>query len=374
MAIAGDFCEASRGGHARDEAGFALLVALVTLIGVSLLAAAGYLLSRADYRINQSHRAATQAFYVADAGLQRYLGSGRIWPDTVSYAHPQGRAAVWATKVVEVDTITSLYRLEARGFHSPPEGGAAVRTVSTVAILRAPSFGLNAAFTSPPGLQKNGVAGLVSGFDAANPADCGLSGPHDKAGLAVPPGELSLSGGGKGKGGGGDPPGFEGDPAVDESMSALEMLEATGIDWAALKSGGYAEADYVYSEDGWPDFSSQVGPDEWPMIVGDQDAFAVNPDQSGRGTLVVYGDLDINGSWSWDGIVLVGGTLTSNGNNHVEGAVVGGINMLLGETVDENQLGNGTWEYRYHSCNVINALKGIGAPVEEPGTWSETIS
>lgn len=370
MARVGKYPATRSAGLARDEAGFALVVALLTLIGVTVLASAGYLLSRTDYRINQSHRAATQAFYVADAGLERYLGSGRIWPDTMTYGHPEGRSKVFATKIVEVDTITDLYRIEAVGFHTPPEGGWAVRTVKTVAILRAPKFGVNAAFTSPPGLDKEGVSGIVSGFDAAN---CGLSGPHDKAGLAVPPGELTVSGGGKGKAGE-DPPGFEGDPAVDESMTAMELLEATGIDWVAMTNGAYAEADYVYSTDGWPNYASDVGEDEWPMVVVDQDAFAVNPDQSGRGTLVVYGNLEINGSWVWDGIVLVGGALTSNGANHVEGAVVGGLNMLLGEDVDRNQLGNGTWQYRYHSCNVINALKGIGAPVEEPGTWSETIS
>lgn len=349
-----------------------LLATLLVLLGLTAVAAAGFLLSRADYEVNQSHRASTQAFYVADAGLERYLGSGRIWPDTMTYGHPEGEARVWATKIVEVDTIADLYRIRSRGRHLPPEGGVAERTLTTVAILRTAPFNLNSAFTAPPGLDKEGVSGTLSGYDAADYADCGLGGAQDKAGVQVPPGGLTVSGDGKG-GGGGDPPGFEGDPAVDESQTAVQMLLATGIDWDAMTSGGYAEADYVYSEDGYPSFSSDVASDEWPMVVIDQDEFEVRPVHSGRGTLVVYGDLAIDGSFHWDGIILVGGQITSNGGNRVEGAVVGGLNMLLGETVDEVQLGNGTWEYRYHSCNVINALKGIGAPVEEPGTWAEAI-
>lgn len=355
-----------------DQQGYILLATLLVLLGLTAVAAAGFLLSRADYEVNQSHRASTQAFYVADAGLERYLGSGRIWPDTMTYGHPEGEARVWATKIVEVDTIADLYRIRSRGRHTPAEGGVAERTLTTVAILRTAPFNLNSAFTAPPGLDKQGVSGTLSGYDAANYADCGLGGPQDKAGVQVPPGGLSVSGGGK-KGGGGDPPGFEGDPAVDDSQTAMQILLATGIDWAAMTSGGYAEADYVYSEDGYPNFSNDVGSDEWPMLVIDQDEFEVQPVHSGRGTLVVYGDLAIEGSFHWDGIILVGGQITSNGGNTVEGAVVGGLNMLLGETVDEVQLGNGTWEYRYHSCNVINALKGIGAPVEEPGTWAEAI-
>ncbi len=365
------FARAATDGHpASGDRGFALVVVLLALVGVTALASAGYLLSNADYKINQSHRAATQAFYVADAGLERYLGSGRLWPDTVTYAHPQGDANVWATKIVEVDTIASLYRIESRGRHSPPEGGVAERTLSTVVIVRGAPFDLNSAFTSPPGLTKQGVSGVLSGYDAATYADCGLSGPQDKAGLLVPPGGLTIHGGG---GGGGSPPGFEGDPPVDDTQEAMELLEATGIDWEEMTAGEYAEADYVYSEDGYPDFSTDVASDQWPMVVIDESDFDVGPTHSGRGMLVAHGDLDIDGAFQWDGIILVGGQITSNGNNQVDGAVVGGLNMLLGEDVDEMQLGNGTWEYRYHSCNVINALKGIGTPVEEPGTWSESI-
>ncbi|MFQ5678481.1 MAG: pilus assembly PilX N-terminal domain-containing protein [Gemmatimonadota bacterium] len=368
-----------RTGNARasGEEGFALVVALLALIGVTALASAGYLLSNSDYRINQGHRAAVAAFYVTDAGLERYLGVGRIRTDTLQYTHPDGQASVTTMRLVDVDTMSSLYLFQSVGSHNPAEGGTARRTVSTVVIRRAAPFGVNAALTSPPGLQKNGVSGIVSGFDTANPADCGLAGPQDVAGLKVPPGGLTQNGGGGGKGkgkggGGGTPPGFEGNPPIDESKPAVQMLSETGIDWGALTSGGYAEADYVYSQDGYPSFGS-IPANEWPMIVIDQASFSVNPPMSGWGTLVLTGDFTINGSWTWDGIILVGGNLTSDGNNHVEGAVVTGLNLLTGGSVQEDQLGNGTWEYRYNSCNVLNALKGIGVPVEEPGTWFETL-
>ena len=55
----------------------------------------------------------------------------------------------------------------------------------------------------------------------------------------------------------------------------------------------------------------------------------------------------------------------------VTDADIAGLNLLLGATPNTTDLGNGTWSFGYHSCNVLNALKGIGWPIEEPGTWYE---
>jgi hypothetical protein len=181
-----------------------------------------------------------------------------------------------------------------------------------------------------------------------------------------------MSGGGKGKGG--SPPGFSGNPAIDSTKTPTQMFQDMGINagvWQGLRDGTFAEADYVVSTDGYPTFGTDVAADEWPVIVIDQSSYGINPAQSGRGTLVVYGDLDISGSFSWDGLILVGGEVISNGNNHIQGSVIAGLNLLLGGSPGDVELGNGSWDYGYHSCNVLNALKGIGWPVEEPGTWYE---
>ena len=76
---------------------------------------------------------------------------------------------------------------------------------------------------------------------------------------------------------------------------------------------------------------------------------------SGRGLLIVRNDMTISGALQWDGIILVGGTLTSNGNNSVNGAVVTGLNVLIGENPGVSDVGNGTKTYRYDSCNVAEA-------------------
>ena len=47
--------------------------------------------------------------------------------------------------------------------------------------------------------------------------------------------------------------------------------------------------------------------------------------------------MTISGALQWDGIILVGGTLTSNGNNSVNVAVVTGLNVLIGENRRERR-------------------------------------
>lgn len=353
----------------RDRDGFALVAVLMVLLGVSALAAAGFLAANTDYRINQSHRAAQKAFYVADAGLDHYLGYGKMRSDTTTYNHADGTALVWADSLMVVDDSSTLYRVTSRATHDAPEGGTATREFSTVVLHKAVGLGANAAITAPAGLVKNGAAGDVDGHDYASSTDCSVGGQEDVAGVMVPPGGFTQNGGG-----GGGPTGFDGNPPIDDTQTAVQILHDLGIDaslWQGIQDGSFAQADYVVSSDGYPNFSTDVESDEWPLIVADYSSFSATPDESGRGTLVVQGDLEIDGAFSWDGLVLVGGQITSNGNNHISGSIVAGLNILLGDSPAAVDLGNGTWQYNYHSCNVMNALKGIGWPVEEPSTWFE---
>ncbi len=108
-----------------------------------------------------------------------------------------------------------------------------------------------------------------------------------------------------------------------------------------------------------------------PLILIDADDYAVGPGHSGRGTLVFQGAAEFNGAFAWEGLILIGDEFTSNGNQDIDGAVVAGLNLMLGVSPQPVDLGNGTWAIAYHSCNVLNALKGIGWPVDEPGTWHE---
>ncbi len=353
------------------EDGVALVSVLIVLFGVTVLATAGFVTARADYQINENHWASARAFNASDEGMYNHLGRGKLGLDTTTYNASARSADVWYEPLIMVDDSSSLYRLRSAGMHTPSRAGLAVRNTSTIVLHKAAGLSVNAAMTTPAGLLKNGTAGLVSGFDLATSTDCSVGGTEDVAGLQVPPGGLTQSGGGKGKGGGGS--GFQGNPPVDDTQTPVQIFAGLGITagmWQGMLNGNYAVPDYIISVDGWPDFNT-IDPNYWPMILADVPSYSVGNTNDGQGALIAEGDLVVNGGWNWDGIVLVGGQYTSNGIELVNGAVIAGLNLLLGQPVGKSDLGNGNWKYNYDSCNVMNALKGIGWPVEEPGTWFE---
>ena len=120
-----------------------------------------------------------------------------------------------------------------------------------------------------------------------------------------------------------------------------------------------------------------ANPTVFPVIVVRNDTSVAHTFAlpfAGRGLLVVYGALSVSGSEMWNGVTLVGGTLTSNGNNTIEGAVVTGLNVKLGYTVATNSIGNGTKDFSYNSCNVSSAMAGLGTMRAYKNTWSNTYS
>ena len=84
--------------------------------------------------------------------------------------------------------------------------------------------------------------------------------------------------------------------------------------------------------------------------------------------LIVTGNLVLNGSVGWKGVMLVGNDITSNGNNAVEGATISGLNVKLGTYVPASTA-NGTKQYNYNSCEVAKATTTMGALVTLRNTW-----
>jgi hypothetical protein len=353
----------------RDERGSVLMIVLVALVGLTALAAAGMVLTETELRASENQEAGTTAFYVADAGLQQYLGSRDSATATDTFTYAAGTVIVEGEKLLDMPTTNGdhiLYRVRAVSTHTPPEGGTASRTLSRLAIYSDGSIVAKASFASGTGLLKTGNAGTLSGVDqasAGNP-NCPNSPKPDVAGVAVPPGGYVQSGGG---------PGSlvpDGNPPVLEAPSTLDLLESTGVPWDAIVNGGLLVPDVSIPGDSWPNFGS-LPADEWPTIYADGN-LVLGPGDSGRGTLVVRGNLEMDGSFQWDGLVLVGGYLTSNGFQTVQGATITGLNALLGETVPSSDLGNGNKVFEYDSCKMKMAMKNaFGGLSEVPGSWAE---
>ena len=361
---------------AKNEDGAALMMVIIVLVGLTVLATGGMILTSTQIRMSENTEAGMSAFYAADGGLSEFLGTDSInGTDTVTYTYAQGTATVWGEKLLNVTTDSSrvLYRIISQGTHGSPGTGQTSRTVSVVAIQSDGEFpfSFKAAFTAPTGLIKSGASGILSGFNTADSTQCADAGAPNVAGVNVPqvPGYTQTNGSLV----------PTGNPDISVNPDGLSMLDSLGIDWAAMLAGGVVTPDYTIPPDLFPFTENDVlDPTGWPVIFVDADYYLLQTwKQSGRGLLIVRGDFESKGGFEWDGVVLVGGKFQTNGAQVYNGAIVAGLNTLLGDTtVTAAELGNGNIDIQYNSCHIENAFGSLNSGptlAEEPGTWSESM-
>lgn len=360
------------------QGGFALLVSLIAIVGLTALATGGFLLANSERQVSSNHQAVVEAFYLADAGLNDYLGnqSGQppAGPTTYGpYSYYEGSAVVTVTRVSTAGASgdPGVYLVESEGRYDPSATGNPVtRTVSTVTLLdlsilpRPPG-----AITSGGGIKKSGSSGEINGND-----ECGAE--SAVAGVRVPVGGYDQSGGGTV---------VYGDPAVEESTDPLDLdsdgsTEDEARWWQGVLDGATVQHDHVIDESGdsWPDTSGG----DMPVTYVDQNNYSVGSEESGKGLLIVRGNVSFKGGFNWDGIILVGGSVTDNGIGEIEGGVMTGLNKLLGKTVSQDDLAqdtndddtlNGTKKFLFHSCYVKQVQQSSAVLAELPGTWHEKI-
>ena len=338
----------------------AMLVALVLLVMLT----AAFTLVSTERKITDDTRSATDAEAIAESGLERYL-VGRLQmgfngipgaSESTRVVLSHGYADVVLTRVrPAVGQNLALYLIKSHGVRTVKKVANSVnaeRTVAEYAAWKNGSIGTKAAWTSLSGLHKNGGSGTLSGIDA-----CG--GPS-VAGVAVPhsPGYTQS--------GGSSVP--TGSPPIQDMGSQTQAETDTKIDWNAITGGTALTPDYAIPGGSWPSFPD---PNVYPVIYVTGDYTLPS---SGRGTLIVTGRLTLNGNVSWDGIIMVGNNLISNGNNSVTGSVVTGLDDKLGngaavDSVGVNDIGNGNKLFQYNSCSVSKALAQFGRLIPYSNAW-----
>jgi type II secretory pathway pseudopilin PulG len=357
------------------EGGFALVASLLTLIVISVLAAAGFVTSQTEVQVSRNHSTSVTAFYVADAALNDYLAvndTGVVASQGFSYTG--GSAVVTATPLVDVDPEATLYLVSAVGSTTMPDGSVSQRTVSKLVLMKTgappPGFG-KAALTAIGGLEVNGYSGRINGNNQAAAGPGCTPGPAT-AGVSLPDSSLTLQKDAKADSI------FQGDPGIDdEAPDALSLAESLGIDWAGYKDGTALTPDHVLTHPfkNWPDMSN------WQVTVVDntedwKDAVVLNKNQSGNGVLIIKGDADLMANFVWNGIVLVGGEAEISGNPTVHGNAIVGLNVLTGSAPNDSHIGNGSPNLFWNSCHADRAaaLLPPSPPIvaEEPSTWVET--
>lgn len=364
-----------------DRRGFALPMVMIIVFILAGALAAGFTMTRAERQIDDALRADVFALSNAETGLQRAMadrsgiGLASGTPpanDSVRVTLTNGYADVIVTRVrPAVGAESPVYLVRSHGFSTASRvagAPAAQYTVTQLASWQKGTMTVKAAFMSITGIQKNGTSGEISGVD-----DCGVK--SNVAGVAVPDNPSYTQSGGSWSSV------LSGSPLVDSTMGATPaaMAPNVGVDWASFTNGGMTYNFTVTQSGGtFTGFPTSAwfsaNPTAFPSIYVANDAATPFTISDGRGMLVVRNNATISGNDVWNGVVLIGGTVTSNGNNTIAGALITGLNVKLGETVGVNAVGNGNKDFSYNSCSVESAIAGLGKMKVYKNTWGNNYS
>jgi hypothetical protein len=345
--------------------GFAIPVALLVIMVLTIMVAGGFSLVSAERRSVADQKSQISAFRIAEQGLELFLvrrdslmkdkpGYTKVpgAADSVRIPLSGGYADVTLTRLrAPRGNQAGLYVVRSKGvetadaYAGTPQG---VRTVAQYALWEPAPMQVLAGWTALSGLQKNGGAGTLGGIDV-----CGAGATI--AGVVVPVN-----------------PGYEGkvvavgNPPVDSVIDP----DVIDIDWDGIVNHNLIEATITLPGGSWPTAAleaayADTGSKYYPIIRVNGDLALPS---SGKGMLIVTGSLTLNGSVGWKGVILVGEQIKSNGSNNVEGAVISALDEKLGINVPIS-VADGTKQYNYNSCEVSKATTTMGALVTLRNTW-----
>lgn len=357
----------------RNREGFALPMAVLLIGFMTAGVMAAFARSQAEVRTVDDNAVELEALAVAQDGLARAIISNKTTPADTIFNLPLGTARIRRTllKAAATTKDTSVWLFRSTGRTTArPRRPSGQRDIAQI-VYRAPGdMQVLSSWTSLSGLVKDGSAGTLDGND-----NCGLQ--PTLPGTAVPAGGYTQNGSGTV---------VYGDPPVEYMGSQNHMNTQIKIDWPSIANpfGPAVQPDYIicvpasYGYDpnwgpctGYPSKQSWNDPNFWPVILFNGYATLPTSNKSGRGTLIVTGDLEFGGGEVWDGIVLVGGVLKDNGGGSIQGAVVTGLNIKKGMPVNAPSDANGSKGYEYDSCAVEKAAGKFARNTPVLNAWMD---
>lgn len=324
---------------------------MLTLLLVSLMAAGGFFITWIDGQSARAFARSTEAFYVAESGLATALALAEMPnPSVPPVTLGVGTATVSFEPLIELRPGEAVYRVESLG--RVVHGGATFeRSVGQLLWVAGPP-------RVPGALVLVGSAGAVpprgtiSGLDAFGSA-CPQQ-PSPVTGVAywggpAPAPDSALT--------------IAGVPSERSMPADVSVAAATGIRWTELLASFGPIPDATVPPDPWPGAGAGS---PYIRVAG---STTLGAGSSGRGALVVDGDLILDDGFAWTGLILVGGTLILNGDISVRGSVASGLAGGAGVAAD---FGGHRVDLRFSACAVAAAAEGLTAPAAAiPGTWYE---
>jgi Tfp pilus assembly protein PilX len=385
----------------KNRRGFALPLAILVIAALTATLAAAFSSVASEIATNSAQRSESRAFALAESGLEEFIARRQYHctartgytpncasppyadVESVTVSLSGGYANVVAERVRRAIGITqpAMYLIRSQGVDTVAPFNGATRSVYGERIVaqyvtwNAQNIQVLSGWTSLTGLNKNGGSGRLWGADHC--ALAGGGGAPTVAGISVPnvPGAT------------GSTAPMVGSPPIQTLGTQAQANAAVKIDWNAIVNGGQVSADYTFP------YSSNApaalvtdwnNPNIYPVIHVTGNGTWTVP--GGRGLLIIDGNGVMSGNTQWEGIIMAGGTFTSNGTTDIFGAVVSGLNMkltpaqltaLLGPSATypgQSDVGNGTKDIEYDSCEVMKAASRFGYFKAMPNAWMDNFT
>lgn len=367
----------------RDERGLALVLSLIAMVVIAALISGVFVASRQEMAGGRSAVLATQATEAAEAGLNDMLANwsvsynkygvdgDSVFPSVM--VGPRGRYTQVLTRL-----NGGKYLLRVRGDQLGASGNViATRYLGRYLRLAIPSLDIQAALTAQDGITAGGNID-ITGVDSDPPNWTGCAPGVDKAGARS--GQLVTAHGASSVVG--TPPEIENDASLVDSVFTSPFDSLKGMATLTLPGGTYTGMTPTVTGSparcngantlnwGEPLAAPAAGvvsqcQDYFPIIYS-PGSMVVNTGR-GQGILLVAGDLNIQGNFIFDGIVIVLGSLQTAGTgNKVTGAV-----LTAGQSI--SIVGNP--DILYSSCAIARALQySVRAAPLRDRSWVQRVN
>jgi hypothetical protein len=375
----------------RSREGFALMLALGALVAIAVLVAGSSYISLQENRLGQNELVQSRAFAMAEYGLNRIQADWNRTPnlqmengasyDTSYSVAGQGTANVRYTRLNN-ETFWIVSQGEATVGNSLGKARTAQKRLGAILRLRIPTIKANGAVTVNGTVTTQGNAHIY-GWDSSPTDWTGCPPTADKAGITVPSGAQVFRQGSDV---------IEGNPAIaktavaGDTMSYVKYGDET---WNTLVAQGINIRDMGPSDIGPDTLDSgacnksnrgnwgepwRSGPkyidackNYFPILYSDT-SLNLTGNGRGQGILLVKGDLVVNGTFEWYGLVIVTDDIQKgNGNAMINGAIMARNDNSLDRTD-----ASGSVSYKYSSCSIEHAMRGSAQVVQaKERAWAE---
>src|SRR5712691_9503103 len=325
----------------RDERGMALAVAIFALVVVGALVAGAFFAGTQEQRVGENQRRVFTSFGVAEAGVQErvmswdpttmnkratYPADSVVIGPNAPTPNGTGSYGVYSCKVgsnVFLIDVTGRDKASAAG--AIAGGGGARQRIGMITRIAPVDFGIHASLTTQGSVSVggnadiNGADQIPTGWTSCDPPGPPQPGVRDQGG------NVSESGNGTVLG---NPP-VVNDPTISNNtfnvFGGATFAQLAARATITIPSGNYSTAPVVTNGvcdkavlTNWGDGDNPAGAcgSYFPIIYA-TGTITLNNTQ-GQGILLVNGDLNIQGSYQFYGIVIIQGDLKTAGGGKTE--------------------------------------------------------